>query len=90
MTFGYLCALLIVCVEQLILGHAYDEYSVLAKKLGMTVLHPVPTRMQFLTSRSLRMQKHKFDVTCPDMLFVEPTPVPLNAKTQVWLNCWRS
>jgi hypothetical protein len=30
MTFGYLCALLTVCVEQLILGHAYDEYSVLA------------------------------------------------------------
>ena len=30
MTFGYLCALLTICVEQLILGHAYDEYSVLA------------------------------------------------------------
>jgi hypothetical protein len=30
MTFGYLWALLAVCVEQLILGHAYDEYSVLA------------------------------------------------------------
>jgi hypothetical protein len=30
MTFGYLCAFLTVCVEQLILGHAYDEYSVLA------------------------------------------------------------
>jgi hypothetical protein len=30
MTFGYLCALLTVCVKQLILGHAYDEYSVLA------------------------------------------------------------
>jgi hypothetical protein len=30
MTFGYLWALLAVCVEQMILGHAYDEYSVLA------------------------------------------------------------
>jgi hypothetical protein len=30
MTFGYLWALLAVCVEQLILGRAYDEYSVLA------------------------------------------------------------
>jgi hypothetical protein len=29
-TFGYLWALLVVCVEQLILGHAYNEYSVLA------------------------------------------------------------
>jgi hypothetical protein len=29
-TFGYLWALLAVCVEHLILGHAYDEYSVLA------------------------------------------------------------
>jgi hypothetical protein len=28
MTFWYLWALLAVCVEQLILGHAYDEYSV--------------------------------------------------------------
>jgi hypothetical protein len=25
-----------VCVEHLILGHAYDEYSVLAEKPGMT------------------------------------------------------
>jgi hypothetical protein len=29
MTFDYLCALLTVYVEQLILGHAYDEYSIL-------------------------------------------------------------
>jgi hypothetical protein len=29
-TFGYLWTLLAVYVEQLILGHAYDEYSVLA------------------------------------------------------------
>jgi hypothetical protein len=30
MTFGYLLALLAICMEHLILGHAYDEYSVLA------------------------------------------------------------
>jgi hypothetical protein len=30
MTFGYLWTLLVVCVEQLNLGHVYDEYSVLA------------------------------------------------------------
>jgi hypothetical protein len=30
MTFGYLWTLLAVCVEQLILGHAYDEYLILA------------------------------------------------------------
>jgi hypothetical protein len=29
MTFGYLLTLLAICVEQLILGHAYDEYLVL-------------------------------------------------------------
>jgi hypothetical protein len=28
MTFGYLWTLLAVCVEQLIMGHAYDEYLV--------------------------------------------------------------
>jgi hypothetical protein len=35
MTFGYLWTLLVVCVEQLILGDAYDEYMVLAWKSGM-------------------------------------------------------
>jgi hypothetical protein len=30
MTFGFLRTLLVVCVEQFILGHAYDEYLVLA------------------------------------------------------------
>jgi hypothetical protein len=39
MTFGYLWTLLAVCVEQLIMGHAYDEYSVLAEKPGMTHTH---------------------------------------------------
>jgi hypothetical protein len=30
---------LAVCVEQLSLGHAYDEYSVLAQEPGMTLRH---------------------------------------------------
>jgi hypothetical protein len=29
MIFGYLGTLLAICVEQLILGHAYDEYMIL-------------------------------------------------------------
>jgi hypothetical protein len=29
-TYDYLWTLLAVCVEQLILGHAYDEYLILA------------------------------------------------------------
>jgi hypothetical protein len=36
MIFSYLWTLLAICVEQLMLGHAYDEYLVLAKKSGMT------------------------------------------------------
>jgi hypothetical protein len=32
----------VVCVEQLILGHAYDEYLVLAQKSGMTLWCFVP------------------------------------------------
>jgi hypothetical protein len=32
MTFGYLCLLLAIYVKQLILGHAYNESLVLAKK----------------------------------------------------------
>jgi hypothetical protein len=42
MTFGILWMLLVVCVQQLLLGHASDEYSVLAKKLGMTEVVPEP------------------------------------------------
>jgi hypothetical protein len=33
--------------------------------------------MHSVTSRTHRMQKHKFDVTCPSALFVETAPVPL-------------
>jgi hypothetical protein len=33
---------LAICVELLILGHAYDEYMVLAKKMGMTEVVPEP------------------------------------------------
>jgi hypothetical protein len=35
--------------------------------------HP---RMHYVILRSHRIQKHKFDVTCPDALFVESVPVP--------------
>jgi hypothetical protein len=42
MTFSYLLSLLAVFVEQLILGHAYNEYSVLAQKPGMTEGVPEP------------------------------------------------
>jgi hypothetical protein len=30
-----------------------------------------------VTCMSHRMQKHKFDIMCPDMLFMETAPVPL-------------
>jgi hypothetical protein len=32
--------------------------------------------MHYVTHTSHRMQKHKFDITCPDALFVESVPVP--------------
>jgi hypothetical protein len=32
--------------------------------------------MHYVTHRSHRMQKHKFDVTCLDPLFVESVLVP--------------
>jgi hypothetical protein len=35
--FGYMWIFFAVCVEQLILGHAYDEYFVLVWKPGMTL-----------------------------------------------------
>jgi hypothetical protein len=41
MTFGYLWTLLAICVEQLILSQAYDEYLVLALKSDMTNLQNV-------------------------------------------------
>jgi hypothetical protein len=32
--------------------------------------------MHYVTSRSHRMQKHKFDVMCPGVLVVQSIPVP--------------
>jgi hypothetical protein len=32
--------------------------------------------MHYVTRRSHRMQKHKFGVTCPDVLFIKSIPVP--------------
>jgi hypothetical protein len=32
--------------------------------------------MHYVTHRSNGMQKHNFDVTCPDMLFTEAAPGP--------------
>jgi hypothetical protein len=32
--------------------------------------------MHYVTRRSYRMQKQKFDVMCPDALFDESVPVP--------------
>jgi hypothetical protein len=32
--------------------------------------------MQYVTGISHQMQKHKFDVTCPDAFFKETAPVP--------------
>jgi hypothetical protein len=32
--------------------------------------------MHYVTHKSHRMQKHKFGVTCPGVLFVESIPVP--------------
>jgi hypothetical protein len=32
--------------------------------------------MHYVPRRSYRMQKHKFAIMCPSVLFVEPIPVP--------------
>jgi hypothetical protein len=36
--------------------------------------------MHYVTHRSHRMQKHKFSITCPSVLFVESVPVPPKQK----------
>jgi hypothetical protein len=38
--------------------------------------------MHYVTRISYWMQKHKFDVTCPNALFMETTPVPLEREKQ--------
>jgi hypothetical protein len=39
------------------------------------VSRPKSTEMHYVTRRSHWMEKHKFGVTCPDVLFVESTSV---------------
>jgi hypothetical protein len=38
--------------------------------------------MHYVTWISHRMQKHKFDITCPDALFLETAPVPPEREKQ--------
>jgi hypothetical protein len=38
--------------------------------------HPGCTEMHYVTRQSHRMQKHKFGVTYPGVLYVESVPVP--------------
>jgi hypothetical protein len=46
------------------------------EKYGVDVSHPEHNKMRYVTSRSLGMQKHKFNVTCPGMLLVGPASGP--------------
>jgi hypothetical protein len=34
--------------------------------------------MHYVARKCYQMQKHEFNVMCPDVLFVEPVPVPPN------------
>jgi hypothetical protein len=46
--------------------------------------------MHYMTRICHRMQKHKFDVTCPNALFMEAAPVPLeHEKLCVDVSCPR-
>jgi hypothetical protein len=54
-TFDYLWTLLTECVEQLILGHAYDEYLILIQKPGMTP----PSLSSYLPPRPFKMASHR-------------------------------
>jgi hypothetical protein len=40
-------------------------------KNSASTFHTQDTRMHYVTHRSHKMKKHKFDVTCPDTLLVE-------------------
>jgi hypothetical protein len=40
------------------------------------ILCPGHTRMHYVTCRSYQMQKHKFGIICPDVLFIETAPGP--------------
>jgi hypothetical protein len=45
-------------------------------KKCVDVSHPERTRMHYVTHRPHRIQKHKFNIMCPDMLFVESVTIP--------------
>jgi hypothetical protein len=46
------------------------------EKYFIDVSCPRGTKMCYVTRISHRMQKHEFDITCPDALFMETAPVP--------------
>jgi hypothetical protein len=46
------------------------------KNSVLTFLHPIGTRMPYVTRNSHQMQKYKFSVTCPGALFMETTLDP--------------
>jgi hypothetical protein len=50
------------------------------EKLCIDVLCPKHTGMHYMTQRSHGIQKNKFDVMCPTMLFVESVPSHPNMK----------
>jgi hypothetical protein len=45
-------------------------------KNSALMFHALDEQNSLRARRSHRMQKHKFDVTCPVVLFVESVPVP--------------
>jgi hypothetical protein len=50
------------------------------EKQSVDISFPGCTRMQYVTNRSYRMQKHKLSVTCHDMLFMETALGPTKHK----------
>jgi hypothetical protein len=47
----------------------HEKECVQVSRIGHTGIH-------YVTRRSHRMQKHKFNITCPDALFVESASIP--------------
>jgi hypothetical protein len=45
------------------------------EKYCVDISHPGRTRMQYVTHRLHRMQRHKSNVMCPSRLFVKSVPV---------------
>jgi hypothetical protein len=46
------------------------------ENMCVDVSRPECTGMYYVIHRYLRVEKHKFGITCPDMLFVESIPIP--------------